>query len=63
MDRMDQATYPHIDPVVAGCSHTPTLHDQEQVARWATKIAILFDTHLEHPAISPASATMRPRRR
>ena len=54
MDRMDHATYPHIDPLVAGRSHTLTLPDQEQVARWATKIAILFDTHLEHPAISPA---------
>src|SRR5579864_3143159 len=43
MNRMDDTTYPHIDPMVIGHARTLTLTDQEQVARWATKIAILAD--------------------
>lgn len=53
MDRMDHDTYPHIDPLVADYPHALTVSAQEQVARWSTKIALLFDTHLEHPALTP----------
>jgi len=53
MDRMDHDTYPHIEPMVAGYSHTLLVSGQQQAARWSTKIAILFDTHLEHPALTP----------
>ncbi len=51
MDEMDKATYPFIDPLVSGEARTLGLDAQEQIARWATKVGLLLDPHLDRPTL------------
>lgn len=53
MDSMDKATHPYIDPLVAGEARSLDSAAQVQIARWGTKLAILLDSHLDPPTLSP----------